>query len=129
MLKTIGLKRPFEDTVLFSLGVVSSGRMLHTAGITARDESGAILHPGDMAGQVRQCFDTLDQILSAGGATWNDVVKFMLFATDVDKFNTPEIRKIREPYFVAKPACTLIEVPRLMLPDMMVEMEVIACID
>jgi hypothetical protein len=33
------LGKAFEKKVLFSLGVVSSGRMPHTAGITARDVS------------------------------------------------------------------------------------------
>ena len=52
------LGKPFEEQVPFSLGVVSRGRVLHTAGITARDLNGEVVGEGDMRAQVRQCFSS-----------------------------------------------------------------------
>ena len=57
------LGKHFETTVPFSLGVISAGRLLHTAGITARDASGTVVGEGDMRAQVAQCFANLGDIL------------------------------------------------------------------
>ena len=49
------LGRGFEKKVVFSLGVVSSGRLLHTAGITARNAEGDVvgaLHDLEQRGEL-----------------------------------------------------------------------------
>lgn len=122
------LGKPFEKTVPFSLGVVSSGRMLHTAGITARDANGDVVGAGDMRAQVTQCFANLSDILKAAGASFENVVKFTVFTTDIDRFNN-DTRDIRFPHFVGRPAATLVEVSKLVDSRMMVEIEAIVCLD
>lgn len=126
MNKTIlNLGKPWEDTVLFSLGVVTSaGALLHTAGVTARDPSGALVGVGDIRRQTQQCFDNLDDILIAAGARFDDVVKYTIYTTDIEHFNT-ETRALRAPYFRGRPAATLVEVRRLIHPDMLVEIEAV----
>jgi enamine deaminase RidA (YjgF/YER057c/UK114 family) len=127
MRKPLELGRGFEKKVFFSLGVVSSGRMLHTAGITARDADGEIVGVGDIRAQVAQCFANLKDILGAAGATFGDVVKYTIFTTDIDAFNE-ETRDVRSPFFVDRPACTLVQVSRLIDPRMMVEIEAVVCL-
>lgn len=121
------LGKPFEKKVPFSLGVISSGRMLHTAGITARDAEGDVVGPGDMRAQVAQCFSNLADILKACGAGFGDVVKYTIYTTDIALFDSTT-RDIRHPCFVDRPASTLIEVSRLIDPAMLVEIEAIVCL-
>lgn len=122
--KDLRLGKPLEDKIPFSLGVVSSGRFLHTAGITARDRDGEIVGVGDVAAQTRQCYENLGDILEAAGADWGDVIKYTTYTTDIQLF-TEQTRELRARYYVNRPAATLIEVPRLADPKMMVEIEAI----
>lgn len=122
------LGKAWEDTVPFSLGVVSSGRLLHTAGITARDADGRVVGEGDLRRQVQQCFANLGDVLAAAGATWGQVVKFTMYTTDIDRFDA-DTRDLRWPFFVDRPASTLIEVRRLLHPAMLVEVEAVVALD
>jgi len=122
--KDLRLGKPLEDKIPFSLGVVSSGRFLHTAGITARDREGEIVGLGDIAAQAQQCYDNIGDILEAAGAGWGDVIKYLIFTTDIQAF-TAQTREIRSRYYVNRPAATLVEVPRLADPKMLVEIEAI----
>jgi len=122
--QSLKLGKPFEDMVPFSLGVISSGRFLHTAGITARDRSGKLVGAGDIVAQVQQCFNNLSDILEKAGAGFDQVIKYTIYVTDIDGFDEAT-RNVRWPYFVDRPAATLIEVSRLIDPEMMVEIEAI----
>ncbi len=126
--KPLELGKPFEKTVPFSLGVVSSGATLHTAGITARDANGDVVGVGDMRAQVKQVFDNLADIISAAGGSFEKVVKYTIFTTDINRFNS-ETRDIRFPYFSGRPGATLIEVSNLVDPRMLVEIEAIVSLD
>ena len=126
--QALQLGKHFETTVPFSLGVVSSGKLLHTAGITARDADGEVVGAGDMRAQVAQCFANLADILKAAGTGFDKAVKFTIFTTDIDRFNR-DTRDIRFPYFHARPAATLVEVSRLVDERMLVEIEAIVCLD
>ncbi|MFL6790598.1 MAG: Rid family hydrolase [Bradyrhizobium sp.] len=121
------LGKEFENKVAFSLGVVASGRFLHTAGITARDRNGDVVGVGDMKAQVAQCFANLGDVLAAAGAGFGDVVKYTIYTTDIDLFDR-STREIRFPYFVDRPASTLIQVSRLIDPRMLVEIEAVVCL-
>lgn len=124
MRQPLKLGKPWEDKVFFSLGVITQGRVLHTAGVTARDADGKVVGGSDIGEQTLQCFRNLGDILAAAGATWDDVVKYTLFTTDIVRFDT-ETRTLRTPYFRARPAATLVEVRRLIDPAMLIEIEAI----
>jgi enamine deaminase RidA (YjgF/YER057c/UK114 family) len=126
--RALQLGKHFETTVPFSLGVVSSGRMLHTAGITARDANGDIVGANDMRAQTTQVFANLSDILTAAGTSFENVIKFTIFTTDIHRFNA-DTRDIRNPYFSGRPAATLVEVTKLVDPRMLVEIEAIVCLD
>jgi 2-iminobutanoate/2-iminopropanoate deaminase len=123
MKEVIRVGKPWEQSVEFSLGVVSSGRFLHTSGITARDPEGKIVGVGDIEKQIEQCFSNLLDVLKAAKCDWGDVVKFTLYTTDMDAF--VQHRPIWGSYFIDKPASTLIGVNRLIDPQMMVEIEAV----
>lgn len=118
---TVG--KPWEQTVPFSLGIISTGRMLHTAGITARDAEGKVVGAGDMRAQIEQCFKNVGDVLRAAGADYRDVVKWTMYTTDIREFSRHA--DVWRRYFVDRPASTLVEVRALVMPEMMVEIEAV----
>lgn len=126
--QALQLGKHFETTVPFSLGVIWTGRTLQTAGITARNANGDVVGAGDMRAQVTQIFANLADILTAAGASFEKVVKFTIFTTDIHRFNV-DTSDIRLPYFKGRPAATLVEVSKLVDPRMLVEIEAIVCLD
>lgn len=120
----LSVGKPWEKTIAFSLGVVSTGRLLHTAGITARDPNGALVGVGDMRAQIEQCFANVGDVLKAAGARFEDVVKWTMYTTDIEAFNRES--DVWRRHFKDRPASTLVEVRRLVDPAMLVEIEAVA---
>ena len=119
----VSVGKPWERTIPFSLGVVTEGRLLHTAGITARDPDGKLVGVGDMRAQIEQCFKNVGDVLRAAGAGFADVVKWTMYTTDIDGFSREST--VWHRYFADRPASTLVEVRRLVDPDMLVEIEAV----
>ena len=75
-------------------------------------------------GRLRQILVNLNRVLDAAGATMADVLKVTVFLTNID--DRAAINPVRQEFFgSARPASTLIEVSRLALPDMKVEIEAV----
>lgn len=103
---------------------VSFGNILFVSGVAPLDADQNVIGGGDVVAQAESVFETMDKILRAAGATFNDVLKVTVFLTDAD--DRPLINPVRKKYFGnAKPASTLIEVSRLAIPGMKVEVEAI----
>jgi 2-iminobutanoate/2-iminopropanoate deaminase len=78
----------------------------------------------DAAAQTRQILSNLALVLDAAGATMADVLKVTVFLTDIN--DRAAINPVRQEFFgSARPASTLIEVSRLALPEMKVEIEAV----
>ena len=120
----IELDKPWTRTVPFSLGVVAEGRTLFTAGVTARDAEGKVVGVGDIRAQIEQCFRNVGDVLRAAGADFGDVVKWTMYTTDIDAFSRHA--DVYRRHFINRPASTLVEVRRLIFPEMLVEIEAIA---
>jgi 2-iminobutanoate/2-iminopropanoate deaminase len=102
-------------------------RMIYIAGQIALDKDGNLVGAGDMKAQAEQVFRNLDAALAAAGARFADVVKMNTYVTDMDK--APAVREVRAKYFgETTPASTLVQVPRLARPELMLEIEVIAAV-
>ena len=119
--------KPWEASALFSLGVRVEGKLLFTAGMTARDPDGRLVGVGDMRRQVEQCFENIGDVLRAAGARWEQLVKVTMYVTDFDSFETT--RDIRARYLRGRPAATAVGVNRLIHPDMLIEIEAVALLD
>ena len=120
----IEVDKPWTRTVPFSLGVVTEGRTLFTAGVTARDVDGKLVGAGDMRAQIEQCFRNVGDVLRAAGADFGDVVKWTMYTTDIDDFS--KHADVYRRHFINRPASTLVEVRRLVFPEMLVEIEAVA---
>lgn len=103
---------------------IQAGGFLFVAGQVAWDREGKVVGPGDVAVQARQCFDNLKALVEAAGASMDDVVKVNFFLTDISQAG--KVRALREEYFRAPyPAATSVEVSKLVMPELVIEVEAI----
>lgn len=103
------------------------GRLVFCAGQVALDADGEIVGEGDIVAQTRQVMENVKLALEAAGASFADVVKITNYITDATEFSKMAgVRReyLREPY----PASSLIEVPALMFPGLLIEIEAIAVV-
>jgi reactive intermediate/imine deaminase len=118
-----GLAEPishFTDAVL-------AGGFLHVSGIVAVDGDGRLVGGDDVVAQTRQVFENMRAVLGAAGCGFEDVVKVTVFLTDVD--DRARINPVRvEVFGDARPASTLVEVPRLAVEGAKVEIECVALV-
>ena len=109
--------------------VVKIGNQIYIAGQTAVDENGNPVGKGDIEAQARQVFKNLQRCLEATGATFDQVVKLNIYSTDLDA-HLGTIAKFRKEYFPKEPvASTTVQVPRLVHPDWLLEIEAIAVLE
>ena len=120
------LSRPLG---IYSQAVKAEGnRLLFISGMTARDKDGNIVGEGDLKVQTRQVLENIKAVLEKVGATFDQIVKVTVFVTDMSRFK--EIHEIRAQYFKKDyPASSMVQVSRLVSPDMMIEIEAIAVLD
>ena len=101
------------------------GNLLFLSGQAAIDASGAIIGVGDFDAQLTQTMANIDRVLAAGGSDRSRIVKVTIYLTDMANF--PAIVAARRRYFTAPyPADTIVEVRALALPELMVEIDVVA---
>lgn len=104
-------------------------RMLFCAGQVSVDDSGNLLHAGDMAKQINQVFDNLETVLQQAGVQLSNIVRLTYYTTDVAAF-TEEVQVLidRLEKGDCKPATTLLGVASLFHPDCVVEIEATAVV-
>jgi enamine deaminase RidA (YjgF/YER057c/UK114 family) len=105
---------------------VRSGNMLFVAGTCAVGLDNQVVAPGDMRGQVEHIYQIITMALEAHGASFENIVKEMVFVEDIQAFR--DALPIRTKFYegVAPPAATWIQVSGFMRPEFVVEIEVTA---
>ena len=74
---------------------------------------------------MKQVFTNIDRVIRAAGSSRDQIVKVTIYLTDMANF--PKIVAARKTYFTPPyPADTTVEVKALALPELMVEIDVIA---
>jgi enamine deaminase RidA (YjgF/YER057c/UK114 family) len=108
--------------------VLGTGRFVAISGQVALDEHGQVVGAGDAAAQARQVFANLQRGLAAAGATFDDVVKFTFYLTDIRYL--PAVREARDAYVDAArpPASTAVQVTSLVRPELLLEIDAFAVI-
>jgi 2-iminobutanoate/2-iminopropanoate deaminase len=113
----------------YNQAIAATGQMLFVAGQIPLDPlSGTIVGEEDITAQTQQVMANLGAILTAAGATWDDVVKTSVFLTDLANF--VPMNEVYAEYFEedTAPARACVEVSRLP-KNVLVEIECIAMID
>ncbi|HEV3188094.1 MAG TPA: RidA family protein [Acidimicrobiales bacterium] len=106
---------------------VVAGGFIFIAGMLADDATGALVGAGDVVAQTEQIFENIEAILARLDASIHDVVKLVVYVTDIDDrvaINTVRARRFGE----TRPTSTLVQVSALVNPDARIEIETVALV-
>jgi enamine deaminase RidA (YjgF/YER057c/UK114 family) len=114
---------PWESKVSYSRAV-KVGNTVEVSGTTAVI-NGVVQHKGNLYEQTRTALAIIEKALEEAGMDLHDVVRTRMYVTDINRWE--EAGKAHGEFFVhIRPATTLVEVSRLVDPEMLIEIEATA---
>lgn len=106
---------------------VRVGPFVYVTGTTAFDEAGQIVGHGDPYRQMVQAIRNVEAALQKLGARLDDIVRTRMFVINIDDWE--QIGRAHSEFFRdIRPATTMVEVKRLIAPEILVEIEADAVI-
>lgn len=117
----------WEDIVGYSRAV-RIGNVIEVAGTTAVDEQNNVIGLNEPGEQTRFILNKIEKALQAAGARLEDVIRTRIFVTDISRWE--EVGRAHGEFFrTIKPVATMVEVSKLISPELLVEIEVTAIVN
>ena len=117
---------PFEKPIGFSRAVRMGDRIV-VSGTAPIATDGTTAYPGDMYQQTLRCLEIIQEALEKAGAVMGDVIRTRVYLTDADRWQDAASAHGKI-FGDIRPACTFVEIARLIAPDWLVEIEAEAVI-
>ncbi len=108
--------------------VTRKDKLIFISGQVSLDKAGNLVGKDDFEAQARQCLDNLVDILRAAGGSLKDLMMITVFVKDMAQ--RPIFARVREAYFRSNPpASTIVEIKRLFMDEVLLEVNGIAVLD
>ena len=121
MRKLVSSGSPFEPRIGFSRAV-RVGPIVAVSGTAPIAPDGSVAAPGDVYGQTRRCLEIIARAIGEAGLGLQDVIRTRVMLTDISRWE--EAARAHGEFFSGvKPACTFVQVSRLIDPGWLVEIE------
>ena len=108
---------------------VRVGSVVHVSGTTAIAEDGSLVGKGDARAQTIQALTTIERALESAGASLRHVVRTRMYVTNIIRDWEIIGHAHGEVFGGIRPASSMVEVSRLIDPDMLVEIEAEAIVE
>ena len=118
---------PWADVAGYSRAV-RAGSHVFVSGTAPVDSDGNVVGRGDAYRQTQRCIEIIAAALAEVGGGIENVVRTRMFVTDIEQWEDIA-RAHQEAFGRVMPATTMVEVSRLIDPDMLVEIEADALLD
>lgn len=112
---------PWEASVGYCR-VLEAGDRIFVTGTAAVDPEGGVHAPGNAYAQAARCIEIIREQLARLGVSLDRVTRTRMFVTDIDRWKEYG-RAHAEAFGDHPPTTSMVEVRRLIHPDMLIEIE------